>query len=203
MLPFNKAWKKDTKLANYKFSAVVVNQLQSKREWLLLATLEMYAGLWKHCMVILSFISFIVLISAFRRGVLNLIWSEGIVFGIINLCEVLTLTSQLLPPLYLFLWNSLIPGFLCLYRQHNSNQRKTKDEGKNSRRSYLHGLSIFHKHKAQMTSDHSPRTCLSSRMSAPFVSVVVGYFLSLGCILVPRDKGSTYTSTSGICIRKD
>lgn len=59
----------------------------------------MYAGLWKHCMVILSFILFIVLISAAGRwGVLYLIWSQSIVFGVINLWEVLRLTSQLLPP---------------------------------------------------------------------------------------------------------
>lgn len=58
----------------------------------------MYAGLWKHCMVILSFIFFIVLISAVEGGVLYLIWSQSIVFGVINLWEVLRLTSQLLPP---------------------------------------------------------------------------------------------------------
>lgn len=58
----------------------------------------MYAGLWKHCMVILSFISFIVLISAVGWGVLYLIWSQSIVFEDINLWEVLRLTSKLLPP---------------------------------------------------------------------------------------------------------
>lgn len=96
-----------------------------------------------------------------------------------------------LTPLLPFLWNSLIPEFLCLYRQHNSNtnnQRKQKTQGKNSRRSHLHGLSFFHKHKAQMTTDLGPWTCLSSRMLAPLVSVVVGSFLSPNCILVPRDE---------------
>lgn len=35
-------------------------------------------------------------------GVLYLIRSQSIVFGVINLWEVLRLTSQLLPPFYLF-----------------------------------------------------------------------------------------------------
>lgn len=77
------------------------------------------------------------------------------------------MTSQRLPP-SIFLWGSLILEFLCLYRQHNGNHKQpktTKDEGKNSRRSNLRGLSFFHKHKAQMTTDREPRSCRSSRMS--------------------------------------
>lgn len=38
-----KAGKKDAKLANYRFSAGIVNRLRSKREGLQLATLGMYA----------------------------------------------------------------------------------------------------------------------------------------------------------------
>lgn len=94
-----KAGESCAKLANYRFSEGILNQLQSKREGLQLATLEMYAGLWKHCMVIPSFIPFIVLISAVGwGGVLYLIWSQSIVLEDINLWEVLRLTSKLLPP---------------------------------------------------------------------------------------------------------
>lgn len=49
---------------NDTFMAEKGKQLQSKRKRFQLAALEMYAELQKHCMVILPFISFIVLISA-------------------------------------------------------------------------------------------------------------------------------------------
>lgn len=39
-----------------------------------------------------------------------------------------------------------------------------------------------------MTTDRGPWTCRGSRMLAPLGSVVVGSFLSLGCLLVPGDE---------------
>lgn len=117
------------------------------------------------------------------------------------------MTSQRLTPPLPSLWNSLIPEFLCLCRQQNSNQknnqRKQKDRGKTADGAFLHGLSFFHKHMAQMTTDQGPWALLSSRMSAPLVAVVVGSFLSPACIIESQEmKGSTYPSTSGIYIRK-
>lgn len=94
------------------------------------------------------------------------------------------------PPFTFFmeLAHPWVPLSLQTTQQQHKQPRKTKDKRKNSRRSYLHGPSFFHKHKAQMTTDRGPWTCLGSRMLAPLGSVVVGSFLSLGCLLVPGDE---------------
>lgn len=166
----------------------------------------MYAGLWKHCMVILSFISFIVLISAVGGGVLYLIWSQSIVFGDINLWEVLRLTSKLFPPLYLLMelaHPSVSLSLQTTQQQPQKQPKKTKDEGENSRLSYLHGLSFFHKRMVQTTTDRAPWACLGSRMSAPLVSVVFGSFLFFKLHPSPkRWKGQTIPQHLGSASKK-
>lgn len=130
-------------------------------------------------MVILSFTSFIVLISALGRGgVLYLIWSQSIVLGVINPWEVLRLTSQLLPPsTFLYRTRSSFSSSVST----NNTTATTKTTKENKRWGGItvdgaisHGLSFFYNHKAQMAAGWGPWTCRSSRMSAPLVSVVVG-----------------------------
>lgn len=90
---------------------------------------------------------------------LYLIWSQSIVFGVINLWEVQRLTSQLAPPCT-FLWNSVIPEFLYLFRHHNNsnhkkNQRKQKTRGKKQPTELFALLVILPKTHGQ--NDYQPR----------------------------------------------
>lgn len=100
------------------------------------------------------------------------------------------MTSQHLPPSTFFYGTSSSLSVSVPTGNTTATQttKENKRRGENSRPCYLHGLSFLHKHKNQMTTDPDPWTCLSSRMLAPLDSVVIGSFLSLGCIEVPRDE---------------
>lgn len=135
-----------------------------------------------------------------------LIWSQAIVcMGVINLWEVPQLTSWVLP-LPPFLGEARSTQRSTVFTGNTNKRRKQKTKGKNSRRSYLHGLSIFHKHMAIMTTAWGPWTCRGSRMLAPFS------LCPCCCWLLPFTgaefesqkikRGQLIPPTSGICIRK-
>lgn len=127
MWPFSASWRKDAKLANYRFSAGKVNQLQSQREPLQLATLGMYAGLWKHCMVILPFISFIVLISAVGRGAaLSNLITEHCVLGSLTYGRSWCWQVSAYPPLPFYM-ELAHPWFLLSLHTTQQQPQTTKD----------------------------------------------------------------------------